>query len=138
MGYSTEFKGELKFKKELTASQLGKVSSFLGEDCRDHDWLASKGLYYVDLELLPDFSGLKWSETEKTYGMVDLINMIIVNMSEDYPDFGFTGKMLAQGEDIDDRWELLIGDDGRAYRKDVVISGTKIMCPHCEQDFYIE
>lgn len=39
MGYSTEFKGELKFTTELTASQLAEVKKFLSEDCRSHsEW----------------------------------------------------------------------------------------------------
>ena len=35
MGYSTTFKGELKFKNELTASQIALLKSFLGKDRRD-------------------------------------------------------------------------------------------------------
>jgi len=139
MGYSTDFKGELKFKTELSATQLGVVNSFCGEDCRDHkDWIGSDGLYYVDLELLNDFSGLKWNGAEKTYGMVDLVNMLIMNMRVQWPDFGFTGKLLAQGEDIDDRWELIISEDGMARRSEVAATGTKIKCPNCECDFYYE
>jgi hypothetical protein len=39
MGYSTEFRVELKFTTDLTAKQLGKVKSFLGQDCREHaEW----------------------------------------------------------------------------------------------------
>ena len=136
MGYSTDFKGELKFERELTGSELAKVRAFLEEDCRDHpDW-GNTNLYYVDLELLDDFSGLKWNGAEKTYGMVEIVNMIITNMKKEVPDFSLTGKLFAQGEDIDDRWELSI-KDGVAIKTDAPQTGDKIVCPHCEQHFYL-
>lgn len=139
MSYSTDFKGELKFKTELTATQLAKVKAFCGAECREHkDWLGSEGLTWVDLELLGDFSGLRWDGSEKTYDLAEKINMITANMQQDCPDFGFTGKMLAQGEDVDDRWELIIGVDGKAVRKDVVVTGTRIECPCCGDSFLYE
>lgn len=63
MGYSTDFKGELKFTRELTGSELATLKGILGEDCRNHpDWDA-KNLYHMDLEMLEDFSGIKvWNE----------------------------------------------------------------------------
>jgi len=137
MGYSTEFKGELKFIRELTASQLSEVSKFINEDCRDHPEWENTDNYYVDLELLKDFSGLKWNGAEKTYGMVDIVNMIIVNMSKKCPDFGLVGKLSAQGEDFDDRWSLVV-NDGEAKREEVVIVGAKITCPNCEHVFIVE
>lgn len=136
MGYNTDFKGEFKFTKELTASQLSKISSFLGEDCRDHPEWNAPNMTYIDLELLEDFSGIKWDGSEKTYDMVDKINLIINNMKKTMPEFGLIGKMLAQGEDIDDRYEILI-QDGYAFEKKIQPSGSKIVCPHCEQSFYI-
>ncbi len=138
MGYKTTFKGEFKFTQELTASQLAKIKSFLGKDCRDHPEWNNTNLYRVDLVLLDDFSGLEWNdETEKTYSMVGLLNLIIDQMRKDMPEFGLSGKFLAQGEDIDDRYEIII-KDGRAMKRQVIIAGTKIMCPHCEEYFYLE
>lgn len=138
MGYNTIFKGEFKFVQELTASQLAKIKSFLGEDCRNHPEWNAPGLYYIDLVLLDDFSGLRWDdETEKTYDMVDLLNLIIDQMRKDIPEFGLRGKFLAQGEDIDDRYEIII-KDGRAVEHKSIIAGAKIMCPRCEEYFYLE
>lgn len=136
MGYSTEFKGELKFTEELTVTQLGKVKSFCGEDCRDHvDWAASDQLTYVDLELLEDFSGIKWDGSEKTHDLDKLINMITINMRQEYLEFGFSGKLLAQGEDIDDRYELVAEKDGLIHKKKIAVTGTCITCPCCEYEF---
>ncbi len=138
MGYSTEFKGELRFTSELNAKQLAALNAFFGEDCRDHkDWDAT-GLYYVDLELSEDFGGIKWNGAEKTSDLDEIVNVIIRNMRNTWPDFGLTGKMIAQGEDIEDRWILAIGKDGFAERLPMAISGKKITCPHCEKPFILE
>lgn len=137
MGYTTNFEGEFKFKEELTGSQLAKIKSFLGEDCRDHPEWGRTDLTYIDLELLEDFSGLKWDGSEKTYDLVDKINLIIIEMRKEIPDFDLTGKMSAQGEEIDDKYEIII-KDGLAVQVDIKPSGTKVLCPHCKESFYLE
>jgi hypothetical protein len=144
MGYSTDFKGELKFTKPITTEALAYLNGFLGQDRRDigldGDGLYSKGYgqywYHIDYELLPDFSGIKWNGTEKSSDMEHVANFLIDTMREKYPDFGLTGKMLAQGEDIDDRWELVI-KDGRAVKVDVRPVGEAVICPHCEGKVYV-
>lgn len=137
MGYNTEFKGELRFTSELTASQLAKVKSFMGEDCREHPEWNTINLTWIDMELLEDFSGIKWNGGEKTYDLVEKVNLIIDQMRIDCPNFGLEGKLMAQGEDIDDRWMLLI-ENGRAIEKKILISGTKVRCPHCDEEFILE
>lgn len=138
MGYSTDFTGELKFNKELAASELSELKKFFGEDCRDHpEWDGASGLYYIDLEFNDDFSGIRWNGAEKTYDMPECINMIITNMRKKFPSFGLFGEMLAQGEDYDDRWVLTIVD-GKATRKEQPRIGQKITCPHCDGIFTLE
>lgn len=139
MGYSTDFKGELKFSRELKASELAKLTTILGEDCRDHpEWQADTDLYYVNLELLPDFSGLRWDGCEKTNDLDRYVNLILKLMRQDVRDFGLEGKMLAQGEDIDDRWEFTVKPYGIAERRDLPKSGRAIRCPHCEEKVYVD
>lgn len=139
MGYSTKFKGSLKFTEELTASQLAKLKRFFGEDCRDHpEWIGTSDLSYIDLKFLEDFSGIEWDGAEKTYSLEKLVNVVILNMRQEYPAFGLSGKLAAQGESFDDRWELVIGEDGLAHHINVVIVGTKLTCPHCEEQFVLE
>lgn len=130
MGYTTTFKGELKFSTDLTSKQLGKLKSFLGEDCREHPEWGGRDLTYIDLELLEDFSGIKWDGSEKTYDLVDKVNLIIKQMRKDYPEFGLEGKLAAQGEDSDDRWFLLI-QDGKAVKEDIPLATDEIICPDC-------
>ncbi len=135
MGYSTQFDGELKFTKELTATQLAAVKQFCGEDCRDHSWIYSDDLTYIDVELLDDFSGIKWNGAEKTYKMEHLINVIIHNMRQRWDDFGLTGSLIAQGDEHDDRWLLEFNSEGIAMRKKMAVIGTCVTCPHCEAKF---
>lgn len=138
MGYNTEFKGELKVAEELTASQIVKLNSMFGEDCRDHPEWGAEDLYYIDLELNETFSGIRWNGSEKTYDLDKLVNVVITEMRKEFPDFALSGELLAQGEAIIDRWQLYIGDDGFAHRRDVVIAGRKYVCPHCEEEFILE
>jgi len=138
MGYSTEFTGELKFKKELSIPELTKIKTFLGEDCRDHAEWGAEGLTYIDLELTKDFSGLKWDGSEKTYDLTDKVNLIITQMQTEFPEFGLTGQLIAQGEDIEDRWVLSINENGKAVAKNVEVVGEQVKCPHCGESFKLE
>ena len=135
MGYNTDFRGELKFTEELKASQLAFLKNVLGADVREHpEWKDEHGLTYVDLQFLDDFSGIQWDGGEKTYDMDKLIELIIRVMREQWPEFGLKGKLLAQGEDIEDRYEIHV-DVNKVETKDVLIDGAIIECPHCGQKF---
>jgi len=138
MGYSTSFTGELKFAEELRASELASLNKFLGEDCREHPEWGSHNLTYIDLELTKDFTGLKWNGAEKTYDLVEKVNLIIENMKEVYSDFELTGELLAQGEDVGDVWRLVI-ENNVAYERKIDLSHKrKVTCPHCEEEFFLE
>lgn len=144
MGYTTEFKGVLEFTKELSSSDLNYINQFLNEDIRDHkqepewNYKFEDCLYSIDLELTKDFSGIQWTGVEKTYGMVEAVNFIITKLKERNLKFGLKGKFTAQGESIDDRWELIINKNGFAEKRELKPIGTKIKCPHCDEYFYIE
>lgn len=138
MGYSTNFKGELRFKAEPTASQLAAIKAMCGEDCREHPEWDAPDLYYIDLELTDDFMGLRWDGAEKTHELEKLVNVVIKNIRLQWPDFGLTGQLAAQGEDAEDRWALVIGEHGLAEKKAIAITGQRIKCPHCETTFILE
>ncbi len=138
MGYSTTFKGELKFTVEPTSSQLAALKKMFGADCRDHPEWKRENLYYVDLEFTDDFSGLCWSGAEKTYALEEIVNLVLEQMRHKWPFFGLSGQLAAQGEDVEDRWMLIMGKDGLAHKKKLEIIGKKIICPHCERSFIFE
>lgn len=137
MGYTTKFKGELKFTKEPTLEQLRALRAMFGECCEKHkDWNAP-GLGYVDLELTQNLSGLCWNGAEKTYDLDKIVNVVLAQMRTKWPDFGLSGALSAQGEDIEDRWSLTIGDDGLAHKIKIGV-GTIVRCPHCRSKFALD
>jgi hypothetical protein len=138
MGYTTQFNGELKFAHEPSVKQIAKLDSMFGKDCRSHKEWDAAGLYYIDLELNDDYTGIRWNGAEKTYDMDKLVNVVIREMRKEFPEFALTGSLIAQGEDVDDRWQLVIGEDGFAQRVKIQITGTKIQCPNCDHKFYVE
>jgi len=89
----------------------------------------------MNIKLTDDFTGVEWNGAEKTYSMEKLVNVLICEMRKQWPDFGLTGSMAAQGEGVEDRWTLEIGDDGFARRVDLPLTGTIVTCPHCKARF---
>jgi len=141
MGYSTSFTGVLKFTSEPTTPQLKLLGTILGEDPSDHaEWVHHSvgNVSYIQLEVARDYSGLQWDGTEKFYEAVNAVNLVLAVMREEFPDFGLSGELTAQGEDNDDRWRLVIGDDGRAKKVDVPLTGRKVICPHCRETFRLD
>lgn len=140
MGYSTNYEGELKFTSMLTGEELAFFNSIAGENIADHDeWEYPEGIYlnYIDLELLRDFSGIKWSGAEKSNDMHEQVNVVLREMKKKFPEFGLEGELKAQGEDADDRWMLRFDDQGWAIRVEDPHPGKKIFCPHCATSFYL-
>lgn len=138
MGYSTRFTGELKFTDEATATQLAALKGMLGEDCREHPEWGATNLSYIDLELTDDFDGLKWDGAEKTYSLDALVNVVLDQMRKRWPEFGLVGQLAAQGEEVGDRWSLLVDAGGRARRVDIALTGQVVTCPHCDMKFVLE
>jgi len=124
MGYTTELEGVLSFTTELKASQLASIKKYISES-------------YTDLELADDFTGIECSNSEEIYDMAEKINSIIIKMKKVMPEFGLKGKVLAQGEDIKDRYKIII-EDGVAVKVDLEPLGKKAVYPHCEMSFYLE
>lgn len=138
MGYSTEFSGELLFTTELKASELAELNKFLGEDCRQHPEWGNTSLSYIDLKLNKNFTGIEWDGSEKTYDLVDKVNLVIENIKKKFPEFGLTGELLAQGEEIGDVWRLVMYKNV-AYEKRIDLSHKKkVTCPHCAEEFFLE
>lgn len=140
MGYTTNFEGSLLFKDEPTASQLAYMKQFFGEDVRDHpEWNSvNSGISYLDLEFNHDLTGIRHDGAEKTYDFEKIVALFIKLVQVEYPDFGLTGSLLAQGEEIDDRWGLTIDEHGNPAKVPIAFKGKKITCPHCDESFLLE
>ena len=139
MGYQTDFDGVLKFKNEPSMQEIKKINklmNFLDPD--EHpEFLRNPGdkLSYIQFELTDDIDGIKWDGSEKFYNAVEAVNFILLNMRAEFPDFGFTGELLARGESAKDVWKLAIVD-GKAVRVDISV-GDSYECPHCREEFLL-
>ena len=145
MGYDTDYKGALLFSNEdtLTAKELRYLTSILREDVREHkEWriFINKDSYltYIDFELMDDFSGIRHNGAEKSHSQVDAINLIKALMEHEFKKpFILKGKILCQGEDIEDRWLLSMNEDGIASRIDISLESV-ITCPSCGHRFELK
>lgn len=139
MSYYTQFDGVLKFSPELTIPALAKLNTILGQDVRKHkgwDITKNQWLTYIDLELTKNLDGIKWNGSENTRQMEQLINVVIRQMRKDFPNFGLSGVLRAQGEEMGDIYEVYIGEDGFAQTRDLnPLSDKPITCPHCRKTF---
>jgi hypothetical protein len=138
MGYTTTFEGKLTFTQTPTVEHLRALKAMIGEDARDHpDWGDVPASFnYIDLDLTDELDGLQWSGAEKSYGMVDQVNFVLRRMRKEWPAFGLTGAMAAQGEEAEDAWTLAIVD-GTAVRQPRVLPGTRVRCPECKHAFRV-
>lgn len=139
MGYTTTFKGQLEFNRELKASEIKKLKEAFEFDPRhgDHTQSSPYAFYYIDLELNENMDAIRWNGAEKSYGMTQQVGYVIGEITQLSPDLKLSGKMLAQGEDIDDRWELIVKDN-KVTRKELKVIGKRIECPHCGSEFILE
>lgn len=143
MGYNTDFEGQLKFTMPITSDILADLGRMLRNkdaseiDCEEYKKHSSDEWRYINLEFGQDFKSIQWDANEKTYGMQHAVNFIISVMRKKFPDFGLEGEMIAQGEDCEDRWKLVIVD-GRAIKQPIEIIGKKAECPECGHVFLIE
>lgn len=136
MGYSTDIHGVLKFKVPPTVEVLACINEISGQLPRDLQDIQNpdNAKSYIQWELTKDFKGIKWDDGEKFYDIVETMNLLIATCRTIQPDFELEGEMLCQGEDIKDRWKLLLNEKGFAYRQDSIIEGL-VKCPACDHQW---
>lgn len=125
MGYSTKFDGRLTFRRPPTPAEIMFLNNMLGEDCRDHPSWGAQDATYIDLELTEHADALIWSGAEKTYGMIEAVNILTTQMRVEFPGFSFDGGFNAQGDEAGDVWQLIIDVDGIAQKHALPIAGSE-------------
>ncbi len=138
MGYTTNFQGTIKITPELKASEIKFIQGMFG-DMREWNPKEAEQLdmTHFDFEFNEDFTGIGWNGAEKFYDADKCMKYVVDATIKKYPHLKFNGILQAQGEDFDDRWQLIVKDN-KVSRKEVVLKGKKIKCPHCEEDFILE
>ncbi len=134
MWYSTEFKWTLKFKEGMTVKWLAFLNTILWEDARDHEEWNAGNLTRMDLEVTKELDGIQWNWSEKTYDLDTKIALIIHLMSEKFPEFWIDWELLANWEEFDDIWKIIVKDN-KVERRELKIQWEVIECPHCEEKF---
>ena len=125
MGYNTEFIGPLYLPPGISPEHRQLIKDYL------------KGNFEIDLKMSVDNLALVWNGAEKTYDMDKQVNNLIAHFIPLIPNFTLTGRMLAQGEDVADRWVLFMDPGGTARCADINETGDTIPCPHCGKPFEI-
>ena len=141
VGYQTDFTGILRFTRPMTLLELAYIEKQMGFDLPDDlkGYIYPHGKpHYVQLEVSNDKSGIQWDGNEKFYEAVNAVNFVIDNARREIPDFGLSGQLEAQGEEIGDHWFLVIGEDGYAKRVDAPKIGDKVTCPNCDHEFALD
>ena len=138
MGYTTQFKGILKFPDDMNLDMIRKIKPLLGIDSREHSNAKHEEWTYMQFEITEDMTGIKWDGNEKFYAADAAVNWLTCVMRKVFPEFKFSGKLDAQGEEIGDVWVLKIDEDGHAERLDTPPAGEPIECPNCGETFYYE
>jgi NTP pyrophosphatase (non-canonical NTP hydrolase) len=128
MGYNINYVGELQFSDGLSDEEINKISIFLGCEMSDFPDYGIFDFYSIDLKFTDDFSGLTWDYSEKSHFMDKQINFMLDRIKEINPDLTLEGEFLCQGENITDRFKIVVSD-GEAVREeiiDIMDSGTLI------------
>lgn len=146
MGYSTVFTGTLKFTRQISVAEYVKIKDWLEDNNRDTPTgksLSDRIGYarpekftdgYVDLKVNKDVSGIEWNGSEKTYGMVDTLNVLLWGLGTQFePPIGLEGRLLADGESQGDVWAIdIVGPTAVRVELD---KPPMTKCPHCEEWF---
>lgn len=138
MGYTTDFMGEIKIKPELTVKQLVFIKSMFG-DMREYNPIDAKKheLTHFDFEFNEDMNSIRWNGAEKFYDAVEKMQYVIDKTTKKFPKIKFEGILFAQGEELEDRWKLIVKDN-KAKKVEITVKGKKVTCPNCEEDFILE
>ena len=123
MGYSTYFTGVLKFKEPITKEQEALLDDISGIDYRDgHPFFGvdCPNISYIDFVITENKLGIEHRGAEESYGAVEQVNFIIDVMKSRYTNFTLEGGLIAQGEEVEDVWKLLI-KDGKAIEERIKI-----------------
>ena len=134
MGYTTRFKGSLLFVTKPTVDQIAALSTMF-EDSWQRGVEGAPG--YLQFKVTKKMDGIEWDGNEKFYESIACVNFVVDKMRETWPDFGLTGEMEAQGDDLDDHWYLRI-EKGVAVKVPIAPKGIKVKCPECRHSFRIE
>lgn len=106
MGYNTDFKGQIQIEPPLNEHEWAYWTKFAEDDHRE-----DKSLPSAYCQWIPNIAGdaIIWDGNEKFYESDKWMKHIVSQLKE--TGHKCNGTIIAQGEDIDDRWKLIVNDN---------------------------
>lgn len=116
MGYDTSFTGSVRVTPPLYVEDIALLQSFARE-CHEEE--GPSGSYYCQWVPTSDGSEIKWDGEEKFYDADEWMQYIIDRFLAP-AGYLVEGEIDAQGEDVGDRWRIVVRDN-RARRVEPVL-----------------
>ena len=122
MGHSTNYTGKIRITN-LDLDKVRKLKTFLGADKRDlmRDGVITEAQVdlleyscFFDMELDEDLTAIQWNGNEKTNELENWLNMVGAHLDLKYQE---GDNILCQGEEIEDRYVLIVEDGAVNVRK---------------------
>lgn len=111
MGYSTNFKGQIKIDPPASAELIRDVNAFCekrhGDSInvyKDHPG------FYCNWKVSEDGTSILWNGSEKSYDMDTWLPILIEKFFVQNNHI-LNGTVIAQGEDVGDTWTILVKDN---------------------------
>jgi hypothetical protein len=115
MGYTTTFEGKMTLAPALTAAQTQEIEDFC-EARHGGNLDVYNGYPTFWCNWQTNGKKLYWSGAEKSYDMEKWLQILIDRFFKPW-GVKVTGKMLAQGENPNDRWTMEVGEDQKVVVK---------------------
>tara|TARA_R110000850_G_scaffold272752_3_gene408250 strand:+ start:3006 stop:3551 length:546 start_codon:yes stop_codon:yes gene_type:complete len=113
MGHSTNYTGKIRITN-LDLDKVRQLKTFLGADKRNllRDGVITEAQMdlleyscFFDMELDQDLTALQWNGSEKSNGLDLWLNIVGCALDLDYQE---GDSLLCQGEDVEDRYVIII------------------------------
>ena len=110
MGYTTEFRGQFDFSRDLTIKEKNALDEINEKDWRDDTSRPDPDSYYCQWASNNDGTALLWDGSEKFYAYVDWLEWLIETFFEPR-DIKLNGEIIWYGEDPTDTGKLVVKDN---------------------------
>jgi hypothetical protein len=119
MGYTTTFRGRLRTSRLLSDTEVGRINSFCekrhGGNMRPFRNMPG---FWCNWEA--DNESIFWNGAEKSYAMDEWLEVLIEKFFDPWK-VSLSGKMLAQGEQMNDTWTLEVLPGNKVVRTNINI-----------------
>jgi hypothetical protein len=125
-----DLEGELRFSNQLSPTQSARLKSRLAEYSNDDpERESSTDAYPGGFVINDDLTGLRYRGEKSLDEIADVLEAVLEEMREEFPDFEMAGRLITPAENVADLLEVFV-----ARGEAVVRPVSTISCPHCGGD----